>query len=135
MISPLVFGFAARGGSFVWVSLVVGAVIMMFGIARLVSPEKFPFLSWTNFVVGACMLLSPWMFGFESNETRMWTDAVAGGYHAACSSERENDSADATEAFGCQAGATFAITACRSRGGTPTAFKRYIDTRQRVAKW
>lgn len=79
MISPLVFGFAARGGSFVWVSLVVGAAILMFGIARLVSPEEFPFLSWTNFVLGACMFLSPWMFDFESHGTRMWTEVVAGG--------------------------------------------------------
>ena len=79
MISPLVLGFAARGGPFVWVSLAVGATIMMLGMARLVSPEELPLLSWTNFVLGACMLLSPWMFRFESNGPRMWTDVVAGG--------------------------------------------------------
>ena len=79
MISPLVLGFAARGGPFVWVSLAVGATIMMLGMARLVSPDELPLLSWTNFVLGACMLLSPWMFCFESNGPRMWTDVVAGG--------------------------------------------------------
>jgi hypothetical protein len=79
MITPLVFGFAARGESFVWVSLAVGATIMTLGMARLVSPGELPFLSWTNFILGACILLSPWMFRFDSNRARMWTNVVAGG--------------------------------------------------------
>lgn len=79
MISPLVFGFAARGGSFVLVSLTVGAAIMTLGMARFVAPGELPFLSWTNSVLGACILLSPWMFFFDSNQARMWTDVVAGG--------------------------------------------------------
>lgn len=78
-ISPLVFGFSKPDDAFLWESLILYATITALGMARRASPRELPFLSWTNFILGACILLSPWMFRVESNRTRICTNMAREG--------------------------------------------------------
>jgi hypothetical protein len=78
MLSPLAFGFAARDNAQVWSSLVTGAIVMTFGMARLAMPDELPVLSWINLALGACILTSPWMLHFAANGALMWSDVAAG---------------------------------------------------------
>jgi hypothetical protein len=79
MISPLVSGYVVHHDPDVWPSLVMGGILMMFGMLRLISPEELPILSGINLVVGACILISPWLLRFASDQPRMWTDVALGG--------------------------------------------------------
>lgn len=79
MISPIVFGNTVHPDSGVWATLVAGGVLMTFGMIRLLSPGELPVLSWINLALGACILLSPWLLRFASNEARMWAVVAVGG--------------------------------------------------------
>jgi hypothetical protein len=79
MLSPVLLGYATHHDSDVWASLVIGGVLMIFGMTRLISPEELPLLSWLNLALGACVILSPWLFRFAADETRMWTAVALGG--------------------------------------------------------
>ena len=79
MVLPLLFGYAVHHGPDVWASLVMGGVLMTFGMLRLISPEELPGLSGINCLLGACILVSPWLLRFTFDPYRMWTDVAAGG--------------------------------------------------------
>jgi len=79
MFSPLVAGHPAASRPDAWAGLAVGGVIMAFGVARLPAPEEFPALSWANLALGACVLVSPWLLRFASNEDLMWSGVAVGG--------------------------------------------------------
>jgi hypothetical protein len=38
-----------------------------------------PVLSWINLALGVCILISPWLLRFASNEDRMWAAVALGG--------------------------------------------------------
>jgi hypothetical protein len=79
MLLPLLSGGASHHNADVWAMLVVGGILMAFGMTRLLSPEDLPVLSWLNVALGACILLSPWLLRFASNETLMRADVTVGG--------------------------------------------------------
>jgi SPW repeat len=79
MVLPLLFGYAIHHGPDVWASLVIGGVLMTFGMLRLISPEELPSLSGINCLLGACILVSPWLLRFTFDPYRTWTDVAAGG--------------------------------------------------------
>ena len=79
MIAPLVTGDLSQHNSNVWAILALGGIVMAFGMTRLMSPEEWPVLSWINLVLGGCILVSPWLLRFASDEERMWAAVVLGG--------------------------------------------------------
>jgi hypothetical protein len=78
MLSPLASGRIPQHDADVWAALVVGGVLMTFGMLRLLSPGELPVLSWINLALGTFVLLSPWLFRFASNEARTWSDVAVG---------------------------------------------------------
>jgi SPW repeat len=88
MLSPIAFGYVPHRDSGTWAALVVGGILMMFGMMRLLSPGELPILSWINLALGTFVLLSPWLLRFASNEARTWSDVALGAVVmvlAACS--------------------------------------------------
>jgi SPW repeat len=88
MLSPIAFGYVPHHDSDTWAALVVGGILMMFGMMRLLSPGELPILSWINLALGTFVLLSPWLLRFASNEARTWSDVALGAVVmvlAACS--------------------------------------------------
>ena len=79
MVAPLVTGTLSDHNSDVWVTLSLGGILMSFGMTRLISPQEWPVLSWINLALGACILSSPWLLRFASDEDRMWTAVALGG--------------------------------------------------------
>ena len=78
MFSPLVSGHAAASRPDAWAGLGLGGIIMTFGVARLLAPEEFRALSWANLALGACILVSPWLLRFASNDDLMWAGVAVG---------------------------------------------------------
>lgn len=78
LVSPLLTAGATRNRYEVWASVAVGGIIMMFGMARLASPEDLRALSWVNLLLGACISLSPWLCRFSSDEMPMWAGVIVG---------------------------------------------------------
>ena len=78
LVTPLLSVDATRHRSQIWASVFVGGIVMAFGMTRLMSPEGLRALSWANLVLGACILLSPWLFRFSSDEMLMWAGVIVG---------------------------------------------------------
>jgi hypothetical protein len=79
MVAPVVTGDISRHNPDVWVSLALGGIVMVLGMTRLISPEELPVLSWINLALGSCILLSPWLLRFASDEDQLWTAVTFGG--------------------------------------------------------
>lgn len=75
---PLLTADAPRHRYEVWASVIAGGFIMAFGMTRLTSPEGLRGLSWANLVLGACILLSPWLCHFSSDDLLMWVGVTVG---------------------------------------------------------
>jgi hypothetical protein len=68
LLGPLLPDYAERYSADAWVAVAVGGIVMALGMTRLTTPEGWPVLSWLNLALGACILLSPWLFRFSSDE-------------------------------------------------------------------
>lgn len=78
LVTPLLSVDATRHRYQIWASVFVGGIVMAFGMTRLTSPEGLRALSWANLVLGACILLSPWLCRFSSDEMLMWAGVSVG---------------------------------------------------------
>ena len=62
----------------VWNSVIVGALIVIFGAIRFFNPHSGTWMSWANAVLGAWMAISPWIYGYDFNDGRMWNSLIVG---------------------------------------------------------
>jgi len=79
MLAPLFTGAVSDHNPLAWGILILGGIVMTFGMTRLFSPEELPALSWMNLAVGASIVLSPWLLRFAADEDRMWAAVAVGG--------------------------------------------------------
>jgi hypothetical protein len=70
------YGPAAMGG--IWNSVIVGALVAVFGISRVRSPTETPALSWMNAVMGAWMAAAPWTLNYSDNIPQRWNGLIVG---------------------------------------------------------
>lgn len=77
IISPYGFGYHLLNPPF-WNSVAVGMAVAFFAIIRLAMPFRFPELSWINALLGAWLVLSPFLLGFTEVEPAFWNSVLVG---------------------------------------------------------
>jgi hypothetical protein len=57
---------------------IAGVLVATFAGIRTLNPGERSVLSWINVSLGGLIGLSAWMFGYASNDLRMWSSVVTG---------------------------------------------------------
>ncbi|HKJ94643.1 MAG TPA: SPW repeat protein [Gammaproteobacteria bacterium] len=60
--SPWILGFSATTVA-LWNGLIIGAAVVVFSIAVLSAPHMWE--EWVNLILGAWLVISPWILGFS----------------------------------------------------------------------
>jgi hypothetical protein len=74
-VSPWIYG--AYGNSNAWNGWIVGALIFLFAWMRMKQPSKTN-LSWLNSILGIWTFVSPWVFGYSRNPSRLINSLFVG---------------------------------------------------------
>ncbi len=74
IISPLVIIFPNSGQA--TNAVIVGIIVAVLSLIRAFTPETTAGLNWINIVLGAWLIISPFLFG--SNISVLWSDIVSG---------------------------------------------------------
>jgi VIT1/CCC1 family predicted Fe2+/Mn2+ transporter len=81
-LTPWVIGHPA-GAAVIASYVIAGFMICIFAIIGLVVFGPWP--EWVNIVLGAWMLVSPWLLGFASARSLMWSALLIGAMVMICS--------------------------------------------------
>lgn len=76
LLSPWIYSTAANEGG-VWNSFIVGIAVVIIAALRVfgVAPS---WLSWVNVALGIWMILSPWIYNYSFNTSRLWNSIIIG---------------------------------------------------------
>ena len=74
-LSPWVLGYALEAAQS-WNAWIVGVVLGALAIAALSVFAEWE--EWVNLVLGAWLIVSPWVLGFAADRNAVWTDVVIG---------------------------------------------------------
>lgn len=75
VVSPWVLGYATATTP-AWNAWVLGVVIAVTGIAALTAFHRWE--EWVNAVLGAWLVVSPWLLGFTGLTAALWNQIVVG---------------------------------------------------------
>lgn len=76
-ISPFVLGITAMEGATLNF-LIIGAAIAVMAIVRLMRPLQFEGVSLTNAVLGAWLIIAPFVLGYSAFSTPLWNSIIVG---------------------------------------------------------
>lgn len=80
--SPWLLKYATLGTAS-WDSFIFGVAIVVFAVWALYAPKAWEEL--TNLILGAWLIISPWVLGFSTNRLVMWNLVIVGAIVAASS--------------------------------------------------
>jgi len=75
LFSPWLFGYAGAP-AIAWTAYIVGIVIAVAAFAALVAFQKWE--EWLKAVLGAWLIISPWVISYGGHQTAMWNHIVVG---------------------------------------------------------
>jgi hypothetical protein len=77
-ISPWVYGAYMNGNA--WNSWIVGALLAIFGLARISRNAYSAVLSWFSVVLGVWTFCSPWIYGYAGTNTGRFINSLCVGF-------------------------------------------------------
>lgn len=75
-IIPHFFPASSASGMVAWNHYAVGVAVAAMGIAALASYQLWE--EWVDAVLGAWLIISPWVFGFSGMTALTWNSVIAG---------------------------------------------------------
>ncbi|MEW1548832.1 SPW repeat protein [Streptomyces tsukubensis] len=78
-ISPWIVHFSASQPALATHNLIMGVAIVVLALGFTVMPQRMYGLSWAMCVMGAWMIIAPWVVGTNPDKGVIWTNAVLGG--------------------------------------------------------
>ncbi|HEU4626964.1 MAG TPA: SPW repeat protein [Steroidobacteraceae bacterium] len=78
IISPWIYGYASSAPNPTSSSVIVGALILIFGAIRYNAPHTRTIFSWANIVLGAWTVFSPWIFSFVDRTGYVLNSVIVG---------------------------------------------------------
>jgi hypothetical protein len=76
-ISPFILGLTTLDGPMLNF-MIIGAAVALFALMRLVRPDRFEPLSWTNAILGAWLIIAPFVTGYAFLVLATWTSVILG---------------------------------------------------------
>ncbi|GGZ49501.1 membrane protein [Streptomyces inusitatus] len=78
-ISPWIVHFSASQPALATHNLIMGVAIVVLALGFTVTPARMYGLSWAMCVMGAWLVVAPWIVGSGPDKGVIWTNAVLGG--------------------------------------------------------
>ncbi|MGW4029607.1 SPW repeat protein [Streptomyces sp. NPDC004838] len=78
-VSPWIIHFTATQPALAAHNLIVGVAIVVLALGFAVMPQRMYGLSWAMCVIGAWMIVAPWVVGSGPDKGIIWMNAVLGG--------------------------------------------------------
>jgi hypothetical protein len=78
IISPWIYGYAHSAMNAMTSSVIVGILVLIFGILRYNRPHARTALSWLNLILGLWTLASPWIFRLTDNTAYIANSVIVG---------------------------------------------------------
>jgi hypothetical protein len=75
--APIVLGYSDLMAA-VWNDVIVGLVVLSFAWYRTARPAQAVWLSWTNALLGAWLIIAPFTLGYSDVMAGVWNDVVVG---------------------------------------------------------
>ncbi len=64
ILAPMVLGYSSLESA-AWNDRVVGVAVFVLAVARVAAPARFEVISWINFVLGAWLIVAPFLMGYS----------------------------------------------------------------------
>ncbi len=77
ILAPAALGYAGVEAA-LWNSVVVGIAVAAMAILRVVRPLEFEGVSWTNFILGIWLVVSPFVLGLWDLTPMVWNNIIVG---------------------------------------------------------
>lgn len=80
IIAPWVLDYSSQNNA-VWNQVTVGIVIAVLAFTRAATPDRFESLSWVNFVLGAWLIIAPFLLAYNDTTNTAaiyWNDIIMG---------------------------------------------------------
>ena len=74
-ITPWLFGFSNESRP-AWNAWICGAVVALVALAAVIQFQEWE--EWLNGAIGLWVLISPWILGFATNASALWSHVVLG---------------------------------------------------------
>lgn len=77
IIAPYIFGYSQDGAA-LWTSLIVGAILVIASIFEGIAADREKWEYWVVGAAGVGAILAPFVFGFSTLTTALWTLVIIG---------------------------------------------------------
>jgi len=77
MVAPYLFGYADNAAAY-WTSLLAGGIVAVASIWEGMETRKANWEYWVAAIVGIFAIVAPFIFGFGTHATAMWTSVIVG---------------------------------------------------------
>jgi hypothetical protein len=77
IISPFVLAYSGMQNA-LWNDVIIGIAVAALAAIRAGGWINQAWLSWVNLVLGAWVLVSPWVLGFTGDQTALWNNVITG---------------------------------------------------------
>lgn len=81
-VSAWVIHFSGTQSALTTHNLIMGIAIALLGLGFTIMPERMYGLSWAMVVLGAWLIVAPWIVGSSPDKGIIWSNAVIGGITA-----------------------------------------------------
>lgn len=81
-VSAWVIHFSSTQSALTFHNLIMGIAIALLGLGFTARPERMYGLSWAMVVMGAWLVVAPWVVGSHPDKGIIWSNAVIGGVTA-----------------------------------------------------
>lgn len=75
--APFILDYSNIAGA-VWNDILVGVIVAILAWIRVGSPLLNEGVGWTNLVLGAWLILAPFVIGYSANTAALWNDVIIG---------------------------------------------------------
>lgn len=77
-IAPFVLGYTSQPAA-LWTSIIAGLGVVMVSVLEATAHDKENWEYWIAGILGIAALAAPFVLGFNTITTAMWTSVIAGG--------------------------------------------------------
>lgn len=74
--SPFILQFTSYTAMAAWNSYILGIAVAAFAVIALVAPRMWE--EWTNLVLGAWLVVAPFLLGYSGESTAAWSHVIVG---------------------------------------------------------
>lgn len=78
IVAPFLLGYSDDSDNALWNDVIIGIAILVIAAIRVFGAYRAAALSWLNAVLGAWLILAPFILDYSEHDTPLWNDIIVG---------------------------------------------------------